>query len=168
MKSWPTRAITADGPFTISTNWKFVLTSANPIAGANHGLIKRQNAMRCMRIDVGSAAAAGNGSFVDEENCWSDRAHIYTRRARSAAHTCAGTTTCSSGCSCTPAFNLGLWMRTLFGVGTPRALQGRAIAVGVLLSTLRSLVYEAIAAIWDHRVSPRPTRTLAEHLVTYS
>jgi hypothetical protein len=26
------------------------------------------------------------------------------------------------------AFNLGLWMRTLFGVGTPRGLQGRLAA----------------------------------------
>lgn len=28
------------------------------------------------------------------------------------------------------AFNLGLWMRTLFGVGTPRGLQGRSAALG--------------------------------------
>jgi hypothetical protein len=25
------------------------------------------------------------------------------------------------------AFNLGLWMRTLFGVGTPRRLEGRVV-----------------------------------------
>src|SRR5206468_9244675 len=25
------------------------------------------------------------------------------------------------------AFNLGLWMRTLFGIGTPRGLQGRLV-----------------------------------------
>ena len=30
------------------------------------------------------------------------------------------------------AFNLGLWMRTLFGVGTPRSLQGRVVALGAL------------------------------------
>jgi hypothetical protein len=28
------------------------------------------------------------------------------------------------------AFDLGLWMRSLFGVGTPRALQGRAVRFG--------------------------------------
>jgi transposase len=28
------------------------------------------------------------------------------------------------------AFNLGLWMRSLFGIGTPRALQGRAVTIG--------------------------------------
>ena len=27
----------------------------------------------------------------------------------------------------TSAFNLGLWMRRFFGIGTPRALQGRAL-----------------------------------------
>jgi transposase len=32
-------------------------------------------------------------------------------------------------------FNLGLMMRTLFGIGTPRALQGRAVAVLAVLST---------------------------------
>jgi Transposase DDE domain len=41
------------------------------------------------------------------------------------------------------AFNLGLWMRSLFGIGTPRTLQGRAIALGTLLSTVWTLVYEA-------------------------
>jgi hypothetical protein len=47
------------------------------------------------------------------------------------------------------AFNLGLWMRSLFGVGTPRTLQGRAVALGALLGTLWTLVYEAIAPIWN-------------------
>jgi transposase len=45
------------------------------------------------------------------------------------------------------AFNLGLWMRTLFGIGTPRGLQGRVAALTAVLSTLWSLVYEAIAPI---------------------
>src|SRR5437763_1435868 len=34
------------------------------------------------------------------------------------------------------AFNLGLWMRTLCGVGTPRSLQGRAVALGAVITTL--------------------------------
>src|SRR5437764_4933930 len=45
------------------------------------------------------------------------------------------------------AFNLGLWMRTLFGVGTPRSLQGRAVAPGAMLSALSSLTGEAITLI---------------------
>jgi hypothetical protein len=44
-------------------------------------------------------------------------------------------------------FNLGLWMRTLFGVGTPRGLQGRLAAFGAVLSALWGLRYDAIALI---------------------
>jgi transposase len=65
------------------------------------------------------------------------------------------------------AFNLGLWMRRLFGVGTPRALQGRAVAVRAVLSTLWSLVNEAIAPIWNHRVSAVPLRRSASDLMTW-
>src|SRR5262249_54911007 len=46
------------------------------------------------------------------------------------------------------AFNLGLWMRRLFGVGTPRALQGRVVALGALLSALWPRIDEAIVWIW--------------------
>jgi hypothetical protein len=38
------------------------------------------------------------------------------------------------------AFNLGLWMRSLFGIGTPRSLQGRLAALGAVLSRLWSFV----------------------------
>jgi len=47
------------------------------------------------------------------------------------------------------AFNLGLWMRTLFGVGTPRSLQGRGVALGAMVMALWALVDDAIAAIWS-------------------
>jgi transposase len=49
------------------------------------------------------------------------------------------------------AFNLGLWMRTRFGVGTPRSLQGRLAAVGVLLSAAWTLIDDAITKIWSQR-----------------
>jgi transposase len=52
------------------------------------------------------------------------------------------------------AFNLGLWMRSLFCVGTPRALQGPAVAIGALLSTLWTLIYEAVVSISDYHGSP--------------
>lgn len=42
------------------------------------------------------------------------------------------------------ACNLGLWMRTLVGVGTPRSLQGRLAALGALLSTGWTLIYDAM------------------------
>jgi len=44
------------------------------------------------------------------------------------------------------AFNLGLWMRKLFGIGTPRTLQGR-VAWTVVLSLLWTLIHEEIAPI---------------------
>jgi transposase len=59
------------------------------------------------------------------------------------------------------AFNLGLWMRMLFGIGTPRSLQGRLGAVGALLSTLWSLVHNAIAPIWSQTDCPRASVQLA-------
>ena len=47
------------------------------------------------------------------------------------------------------AFNLGLWMRRLFSIGTPRALQGRAATLSAVLSVLWTLIYEAIARVLD-------------------
>jgi hypothetical protein len=52
-------------------------------------------------------------------------------------------------------FNLGLWMRTLFGIGTPRSLQGRLVTVGAVLTMVWSLVYDAIAPIWTQTDCPR-------------
>jgi hypothetical protein len=45
------------------------------------------------------------------------------------------------------AFNLGLWMRTLFGVGTPRGLLGRVVALGAVPSAWCSLTGKVIALI---------------------
>lgn len=44
------------------------------------------------------------------------------------------------------ACNLGLWMRTLTGIGTPRGLQGRAGAVGAFCFTLWVLLRDQITA----------------------
>jgi hypothetical protein len=44
------------------------------------------------------------------------------------------------------AFNLGLLMRTLFGVGTPRGLQGRLAALAAVLSTLWTFIDDATAS----------------------
>jgi transposase len=59
------------------------------------------------------------------------------------------------------AFNLGLWMRTLFGVGTPRSLQGRSAALGALLSALWTAIVDAMNAARaprdDHLKLDRPT-----------
>jgi transposase len=59
------------------------------------------------------------------------------------------------------AFNLGLWMRTLFGVGTPRSLQGRIVALSAAIAALWALIEDAIAATGrqhcDYTRSGRPS-----------
>jgi transposase len=63
------------------------------------------------------------------------------------------------------AFNLGLWMRTLFGVGTPRALQGRVAAFAVVLGAVWSLIYDAIILSWRQRfTSPPSGRSVSDSL----
>jgi transposase len=53
-------------------------------------------------------------------------------------------------------FNLGLLMRTLFGVGTPRSLQGRAAVLGAALVALWHFAGEVITRISNH--TPHPAR----------
>jgi hypothetical protein len=43
-------------------------------------------------------------------------------------------------------------------MGTPRTLQDRAIAIGALLSTQWTLIYDPLAAIWNRGASPAPAR----------
>ena len=56
------------------------------------------------------------------------------------------------------AFNLGLWMRTLFGVGTPRGLQGRLAPIAAMLSTVWRLIYDAIIPSWRQTFTPPASR----------
>jgi transposase len=64
------------------------------------------------------------------------------------------------------ACNLGLLMRTWFGVGTPRGLQGcRAVSIS-LLATLWSLASLAIDALWylrSPRIAPKQGRPVLSH-----
>ncbi len=46
------------------------------------------------------------------------------------------------------AFNLGLWMRTRFGVGTPRGLQGRLTALAAVFSAWWNQIHDLIAVTW--------------------
>jgi hypothetical protein len=50
-----------------------------------------------------------------------------------------------------PCVNLGLWMRTLFGVGTPRTSRGRAVALGASIAALWALFDDAITPICSPR-----------------
>jgi hypothetical protein len=60
-----------------------------------------------------------------------------TRPALSGACMCAGTKNVLKRVLVhAGAFNLGLWMRALFGVGTPRSAQGRSARFGSSLNLL--------------------------------
>jgi transposase len=63
----------------------------------------------------------------------------------------------------TGGFNLGLLMRTLFGVGTPRSLQGRAVAVLAVVSALIRLSETLWDEIWT---TYRPPESLG-HLLAH-
>jgi transposase len=66
-------------------------------------------------------------------------------------------------------FNLGLFMRTLFGVGTPRGLQGRSAAIATLLNVLGTLIDDARTAIGpDPRDPLRPDPQLAGSMLVGS
>jgi transposase len=58
------------------------------------------------------------------------------------------------------ACNLGLWMRTACGVGTPRGLQGRAVALGAMITVLCAFIDDVKTTIWpphgDHTPPDRP------------
>jgi hypothetical protein len=56
------------------------------------------------------------------------------------------------------AFNLGLWMRTLFGIGTPRALQGRLAAFATVFAESWNLTLDAIGRRWRQNVPLTPAR----------
>jgi len=60
------------------------------------------------------------------------------------------------------AFNLGMWMRTLFGVGTPRGLQGRSAAIATLVTVVWTFIDDIMTAIRPLRRDPiRPDRRSA-------
>jgi transposase len=64
----------------------------------------------------------------------------------------------------TAALNLGLLMRTLFGVGTPRSLQGRVAAVLCCLWSIIRLPETLWDPIWTRY---RPSKSLGDLLVHY-
>ncbi|HET6282980.1 MAG TPA: hypothetical protein VFH73_18610, partial [Polyangia bacterium] len=54
-------------------------------------------------------------------------------------------------------FNLGLLMRKLFGIGTPRGLQGRLVAAIAVLVALSDLIYDLLAVPGYPHPEYRPT-----------
>ena len=113
-------------------------TSPSRIAGGATGRRRRWPGMRCMPIAGASAARVGWLCSGGGANISNGRTHISTKPAACGGRMCAGMRTSSNACSSKQApSNLGLLMRTLIGVGTPRGLQG---APGGGLGTRRLLV----------------------------
>jgi transposase len=63
-------------------------------------------------------------------------------------------------------FNLGLLMRQLIGVGTPRGLQGRLIAILAALFALTRSLWESVMRDGSRpRVSPLHCQSVARNIV---
>ena len=137
-RSSGTRAITAIRRSWISKRWACGVTSRNPIADGAIG----RSTPRLATLSIATVGAFGlseaNGCFANEANDWSGPfAHLYEtgrmRRVHLRGHGNILKRVLLHAC----ALNLGLLMRTLCGVGTPRSLQGCAT---MLLDTLRALI----------------------------
>jgi transposase len=104
-------------------------TSANPIAGRNHGPTNTPNVTPWMRIAVASEALAETPPSTTRELLERPCAHLYETGGLRRTHVRGHTNVLKRLLIHASAFNLGLWMRKLFGIGTPRALQGRVLAL---------------------------------------
>jgi transposase len=62
------------------------------------------------------------------------------------------------------AYNLGLWMRTLTGIGTPRGLQGRLAAVGAFFFALWVVLRERVTENRRRGFDLRPFAILSRRL----
>ncbi|HUK37258.1 MAG TPA: hypothetical protein VLV86_25255 [Vicinamibacterales bacterium] len=131
-------------PSTICRRSRFARTSASQTAGRNHGSISAERDAvyanrRRIRGGHGKRLLRRRGELL-ERPC----AHLYETGGLRRAHVRGHGNVLKRLFVHASAFNLGLWMRSLFGVGTPRALQGRAVAISPLLSTLWTSIYDAI------------------------
>src|SRR5438445_6363341 len=90
---------------------------------------------RSIRAERGKRLLRRRGELL-ERPC----AHLYETGGLRRAHTRGHENVLKRLLVHASAFNLGLWMRILCGVGTPRALQGRLTALASVLSTLWSFV----------------------------
>jgi hypothetical protein len=163
-RSSATRGITAISRWSISKRWASEATSRNPIAGAATG---RRNRRRRFTAIVGASAGRGVCACCDSAaSAWSGRSRISTRRADCAACT---TNILKRLLIHVGGFNLGMLMRHLIGVGTPRALQGRVHAIVATLLTLIRMPLEPPLRHWylDRRFSIAEWGSMARYTVAH-
>jgi hypothetical protein len=101
---------------------------------------KRQPPMWVIRGDRGKRLLRTRGALL-ERPC----AHLYETGGLRRAHVRGHENVLKRLLVHASAFNLGLWMRTLSGIGTPRSLQGHFATLVAVLSTLWSVTGDAIA-----------------------
>jgi transposase len=104
-----------------------------------------------MRIGDASAGHAGWRCSVDAASGLErPNAHLYETGAMRRTHLRGHANILKRLLVHIGGFNLGLLMRVLFGIGTPRSLQGRLAAF--------------VIALWTHLVALRPDdRTLSDN-----
>ena len=121
------------------------------IAGGATGRRRRWPGMRCMPIAGASAGARGLAlQRRRSEHLERPNAHLYETGGLRRTHVRGHANILKRLLIQTSAFNLGLLMRTLIGVGTPRGLQGRLAAVWALVVSLWTRVVD----LWRHDHTP--------------
>ena len=121
-----TRGITATRRWRRSWTSACAVMCRSRIAGAGTGRARPRPGRRCMRIVVAFGARADNGCCGGAASSWNGpNAHLYEtggmRRVHLRGHPNILKRLLLQVCGA----NLGLLMRQLTGVGTPRSLQGR-------------------------------------------
>ena len=98
------------------------------------------SATRCTRIGGAFAAIEGNACCAHAASCSNVQiAHLYDTGGMRRVHLRGHTNILKRLLIHTAGFNLGLLMRQLIGVGTPRGLQGRILAMfGTILTVIRA------------------------------
>ena len=141
-RSSATRGITAISRSSISKPSASAATSRNPIGADGTGRTSPRRAPRSIAIDDAFAAHGACACCGCVGSAWSGPSRISTRPAGCAAWYLRGHPNILKRLLIhTGGFNLGLLMRQLIGVGTPRGLQGRLSAVvAVFLALIRSLL----------------------------
>ena len=165
--SWSaTRGTTAIRYWWTWRPWASGPTSRNPIAAAATGTINPRPVTPSIGIAGAFAARAVSACCASAANGWKARLRISTKRAGCGAYTCGGhpnilkRVLLQAG-----ALNLGLLMRQLVGIGTPRSLQGRAVALLRGVWALHRLPETLWNATWPC-IDPRRRSVTYSRLVT--
>src|SRR5215510_5765010 len=95
-------------------------------------------------------------------------AHLYETGGLRRAHVRAHENVLKRLLGHASAFNLALWMRTLFGIGTPRALQGRLAAFTTGLAAFCYLILDTIGRRWRQSFPLMPSGRSVHEFLSYA